>query len=262
MKYENVIVEKENRIAKIILNRPDRLNSFAGKMREEIYLSIKEMGKDENVRVIILTGAGRGFCSGADVEYLAQLNREKNWEGFRGVLIAGEKAVSQIRKIEKPVIAMVNGAAAGGGLNLALACDIRIASEKAVFGQTFIRLGLHPDWSGTYFLPRLVGEAKAYELMLTGDVINADEAFRIGMLNRVVPHEELEKVTMELAEKIASYPPTVVRFIKQAAHQSLHSNLQAMLKFEEDVQMVFFKTEDATEGFSAFLEKRKPEFKG
>lgn len=261
MKYENIIIEKEERVAKIILNRPDRLNSFAGKMREEIYESIREMGEDDSVRSIILTGAGRGFCTGADVQYLAQLNKAKDYEGFRKLVNAGDKAVRNIRSIEKPVIAMVNGPAAGGGLNLALACDIRIASENAVFGQTFIRLGLHPDWSGTYFLPRLVGEAKACELMLTGEVINAEEAFRIGMVNHVVPHDELETVTMKMAMKLATHPPAVVRLVKQAAHKSLHSDLATMLKHEEDAQMETFKLDDAAEGLNAFLEKREPKFK-
>lgn len=261
MNFEHVNIQKENKVATIILNRPERLNSFAGRMRDEIYESLEEMGKDDTIRTVILTGAGRGFCTGADVEYLAQLNRERDWEGFRGLLIAGKKAVSQIRKMEKPVIAMINGPAAGGGLNLALACDIRIASKKAVFGQTFIRLGLHPDWSGTYFLPRLVGEAKACELMLTGEVIDAREALRIGMVNRVVPHDELEAVTMKMAKKLASHPPAVVRLVKQAAHKSLHSDLQTMLDFEEDAQMETFKLDDATEGLNAFLEKREPKFK-
>jgi len=261
MKFENILIHKEDKIATITLNRPDRLNSFTGKMSNEMYESLKEMGEEEGIRVIILTGAGRGFCSGADVEFLAQLNREKDWEGFRGILIAGEKAVHQIQKMDKPVIAMINGPAAGAGLNLALSCDIRIASEKAVFGETFIRLGLHPDWSGTYFLPRLVGEAKATELMLTGEVIDAKEALRIGMVNRVVPHEKLEKATKELAERLAGSPNTVIRLVKKAAHQSLHSDLETMLDYEESAQMKCFKLKDATEGLNAFLEKREPIFK-
>jgi 2-(1,2-epoxy-1,2-dihydrophenyl)acetyl-CoA isomerase len=172
------------------------------------------------------------------------------------------KIVMALNSIEKPVIAAVNGVAAGGGVNLALACDIRIASERARFGQVFTRRGLHPDWGGIYFLPRLVGYAKAAELIFSGEVIDAQEAFKVGMVNKVVPHDELMTVTYELAGRIAKNAPIPIAFAKRGLQNFYKWELAQALDYEAYVLGITMKTDDVSEGFRAFLEKREPEFKG
>ncbi len=170
--------------------------------------------------------------------------------------------VTAIRNTPKPVIASVNGAAAGGGANLALSCDIRIASDRASIGQTFNKIGLHPDWGGTYFLPRLVGPAKAFELISTGEMVPATEAHRIGLFNRVVPHELLAEETSSLARHLAAKPPLALALAKQALHQSDVADLNHMLDVELDHQLRCFESHDTVEGLNAFLEKREPTFRG
>ncbi len=170
--------------------------------------------------------------------------------------------VTTIRTTPKPVVASVNGPAAGGGANMALACDIRIASERASIGQTFNKIGLHPDWGGTYFLPRLVGSAKALELIFSGEMIGAEEGHRIGLFNTVVPHDQLEAETQRLAQTLARKPPLALALVKKAIYQSDDSDLSGMLDMELDHQLTCFSSEDATEGLKAFLEKRQPRFSG
>lgn len=262
MIYENVIVEREGGVGRLTLNRPEKLNAFAGRMREEILEGLKDLGNDSSVRVIVITGAGRGFCSGADVSYLETLLEKKDSERFEELLETGRTVVKRIRKLSIPVVAAVNGPAAGGGLNLALACDIRIASDKATFGQTFARIGLVPDWGGMHFLPRLVGEAKALELMMTGEMIGADEALRIGLVNRVVAAEDLDAETRRLAETLAARPPRSLRLIKRGVYGSLAQTLAQNLDVEIESQLRCFKTKDVREGVAAFTEKRPPDFTG
>jgi 2-(1,2-epoxy-1,2-dihydrophenyl)acetyl-CoA isomerase len=262
MAYENIIVEREGAIGRLTLNRPEKLNAFIGTMREELLQAFKELGNDESIRVIVLTGAGRGFCSGADVGYLQKLLEKKDSSSFELLLDAGRSVVRRMRKLSIPVIAAVNGPAAGGGLNLALGCDIRIASDAASFGQSFSKIGLVPDWGGIHFLPRLVGEAKALELMLTGEMIGAEEALRIGLVNRVVPAAELQAATQQLAETLAARPPRSVRYIKRGIYNSLSQSLSKNLEFEVESQLRCFKTKDVREGVGAFNEKRTPNFTG
>ena len=181
MSYEHILIDVVDGVGTITLNRPDKLNSFAGRMRQEIADAVAELSEHQGARVMVITGAGRGFCTGADVRYLKELSDADDMEGLTALVEAGREVVTQIRTAPKPVIASVNGPAAGGGANLALACDIRIASDRASIGQTFVRIGLHPDWGGTYFLPRLVGPAIAAELFFTGDMIPAAEAHRLGI---------------------------------------------------------------------------------
>jgi 2-(1,2-epoxy-1,2-dihydrophenyl)acetyl-CoA isomerase len=259
---DQVLFEIEDGIGTITLNRPDKLNAFAGRMRQELAEVVLEAAGDDRVRVLVITGAGRAFCAGADIGYMQQLLHDENWKAAGDLVEAGRTVVSTVRAVAKPVIAAVNGPAAGGGANLALACDIRIASDRASIGQTFNRIGLHPDWGGTYFLPRLVGPAKALELIFLADMIEADEALELGLFNRVVPHDRLARETRVLAERLAAKPPIALALAKQAIHASDRMDLAGMLDLELEHQLKCFKSEDAKEGLRAFLEKRAPSFKG
>jgi enoyl-CoA hydratase/carnithine racemase len=260
MAFENILFEKTGTVAKITLNRPEKLNAFVGAMREEIYEALCLCEGDE-VRAVVLTGTGNGFCAGADVRFLAQVRNTNDAESLARVLKLARDVVSKIRELPKPVIASINGATAGGGINLALACDVRVASERATFGETFIRLGLHPDWGGTFFLPRLAGTAAAIEMMMSGDVINAGEAYRLGVVNRVVPHDELAAATMQMVERFTRNSPRINAMIKRAVYQSLNATFAEMLDYETAAQKACFDTDDSAEGLNAFLEKRQPEFK-
>lgn len=262
MTFEHILFKREKGIATITLNRPDKLNAFAGRMREEIAEAVEQAGSDDKVRVIVMTGEGRGFCAGADVKFLGELARKRDTAAFQGFLDSGRRVVSAIRNAPKPVIASINGPAAGGGLNMALACDIRLASDKAKFSEAFVKIGLHPDWGGTYFLPRLVGTAKACELMMSGDVLGAYEAERIGLVNRVVPHEQLHVATRELAERLAKMPPMAMSRMKRAIYRGAEADLETMLEVENEAQIACFESNDCVEGVEAFLAKRAPDFKG
>jgi 2-(1,2-epoxy-1,2-dihydrophenyl)acetyl-CoA isomerase len=261
-RYEYVLVHQEDAIATITLNRPDKLNAFAGRMRQEVAEAVREVADDDSVRVLVITGAGRAFCAGADIAYMRELFEQEDWENAAGLVEAGRDVVSAIRSVAKPVIASVNGAAAGGGANLALACDVRIASERATIGETFNRIGVHPDWGGIYFLPRLVGESKALELVFSGEMIDAREAERMGLFSRVVPHEGLGEETAAYARMLAAQPPIALALAKKAIYRSGSMDLPDVLQMELEHQMLCFKSEDAKEGMRAFLEKRSPNFRG
>jgi len=260
MDYKNLILEKEDGFATIILNRPDKLNALNAELTEEIVQVCSEVGQDEEIRAVIITGAGRGFCSGADLSS----------DDFKITsLLAGFKLMEQattlimgIREMPKPVIAAVNGPAVGGGCNLALACDIIIASEKAKFIEPYISLSAHPDFGAIYFLPRLVGQAKANELLFSGRTVDANEADRIGLVSRVVTADQLESVTRELAKNIAKSSPLVIRLIKASINQAQTMDLSRALACEATAQSIVFITEDFKEAMTAFVEKREPIFKG
>lgn len=260
--FENVLLSVADGVGTITLNRPDKLNAFAGTMRQEVVQAVEVMTTHPDVRAVVITGAGRAFCAGADIGYMKDLIQRHDTEAFRALVEAGRAVVTAIRNTPKPVIASVNGAAAGGGANLALSCDIRIASDRASIGQTFNKIGLHPDWGGTYFLPRLVGPAKAFELISTGEMVPATEAHRIGLFNRVAPHELLAKETSSLARHLAAKPPLALALAKQALHQSDVADLNHMLDVELDHQLRCFESHDTVEGLNAFLEKREPIFRG
>ncbi|MEN3334641.1 MAG: 2-(1,2-epoxy,2-dihydrophenyl)acetyl-CoA isomerase [Blastocatellia bacterium] len=259
MAFENILFDKSGEVAKITLNRPEKLNAFVGTMREEIYEALCQC-EAEAVRAVIITGTGNGFCAGADVRFLAQVRNTSDARSLDRVLKLARDVVSKIRELPKPVIASINGATAGGGINLALACDVRVASDRATFGETFIRLGLHPDWGGTFFLPRLAGTAAAIEMMMSGDVINAQEAFRLGLINAVVPHEELEAATMKMVERFTRNSPRINAMIKRAVYKSLNATFDDMLDYESAAQKACFELADSAEGLNAFLEKRQPQF--
>jgi 2-(1,2-epoxy-1,2-dihydrophenyl)acetyl-CoA isomerase len=260
--YEDVLLERDDGIGTITLNRPEKLNAFAGRMRQELADAVRDATEDDGIRVLVITGAGRAFCAGADISYMRGLKTRRDIGAFAELVEAGRDVVTTVRATPKPVIASVNGPAAGGGANLALACDVRIASDRATIGQTFNRIGLHPDWGGTYFLPRLVGPAKALELIFTAEMVDAAEALRLGLFNRVVPHEQLHAETAALAGSLAAKPPIALALAKRAIYESDTSNLSATLDTELEHQIRCFNTEDAGEGFAAFLEKRAAAYQG
>jgi enoyl-CoA hydratase/carnithine racemase len=262
MKYEHLLVDTSDHIATITLNRPERYNAFGGLMRQEIVAALEDAASDKEVRVVVITGAGKAFCAGGDVNEFASGDTKALEKIATSERHAMCRAVLAINTMEKPVIASVNGVAAGGGCNLALACDIRIAGDKARFGQVFTRRGVHPDWGGIYFLPRLVGYAKAAELIYSGEVIDAAEAFRIGLVNKVVPQETLESATREMAVNIAKNAPIPIAFAKRGLQNFHKWDLAQALDYESYVLEVIMKSEDIIEGFGAFLEKREPVFKG
>jgi 2-(1,2-epoxy-1,2-dihydrophenyl)acetyl-CoA isomerase len=256
----HVLIAVDGAVATLTLNRPDKLNSFVGTMRDQLTDALESLAEDGSVRAVIVTGAGRAFCAGADVNYLTQLIETRNLDEATALVEAGRRVVTALRSMPKPVIAAINGAAAGGGANLAMACDLRLASDRALIGQTFNRIGLAPDWGGTYHVPRLVGPAKAAELFFFAEMIPADEAARIGLVNRVVPHDDLMDVAREWAERLAAKPALALRYAKEAVQRSLGATVDEMLDFETAAQRDCFGSADALEGVRAFVEKRAAEF--
>lgn len=255
-------VEKRGRVAWVVLDRPERLNAFDGALGAEIAPALREAAVDEEVRVLVLTGAGRAFCAGADVNYLRELVERRDEEAFGALVDTGREILQEIRGIPKPVIAAVNGPAAGGGANLALACDLRIASKDAAIGQVFIRIGLHPDYGGTFLLPRLVGTARALELMWSGRMVHAEEALALGLFDRVVPGADLEAEVTRLAEELASAAPLAVGQIKASVYAGAAATLPEALGLELRNQLALFLEPDTAEGLQAFLEKRPPVYRG
>lgn len=259
---EHIQVAETEGIATITLNRPDKLNAFIGHMRRDLAEALEHAGSDRNVRVVIITGAGRAFCAGGDVAFMAELMQRRDAEEFSRILGAGRRVILAIRQMTKPVIASINGPASGAGFNLALACDLRIAANTATFSQSFAKVGLHPDWGGTYFLPRLVTPNKACELFFLGESIDANEAARLGIVNQVVAPEELENSTMQLAQRLRAAPPIALAAAKHAVYLSQASELEEMLRYETEAQLRCFESDDGHEGVHAFLEKREPKFTG
>jgi 2-(1,2-epoxy-1,2-dihydrophenyl)acetyl-CoA isomerase len=255
-----ILVSVEGAVGTLTLNRPDKLNSLVGTMRDELAEGFETLGADERVRAVIVTGRGRAFCTGADVRYLSEMVENGRLEEFRDLVEAGRRVVSTIVEMPKPVIAAINGPAAGGGANLALACDLRWASDRASIGQTFSNIGLHPDWGGAYFVPRLVGEARAAELFFFGEMVGAERALEIGLVNRVVPHDHLMSEVTDAAERLAARPAVALRLAKAAVRRSLAAGIDEMLDYELEAQAACFLTADAHEGTRAFLEKRVPSF--
>lgn len=262
MLLEDMILEKENGIAILTLNRPERLNAVSMAMREGFPQVAKEVSQDDEVKVLIVTGAGRGFCSGADVA--AQQSRLLGEIQITRSTLLEPLAIwlLPLYRLNKPTIAAVNGIAAGIGLSTALMCDIVIASDQARFSAIWIRRALMPDGGATHLLPRIVGPAKALELMLTGDIIDAREAERIGMVNRVVPHDELMKEAKALATKFAKGPSIAMELTKRAVYKGLVNDIESQFDFESYGQNICYQTEDFKEGVNAFLEKREARFRG
>lgn len=260
--YEHLLISENEGILTITLNRPDKLNAFIGHMRRDLAEALERAGSDRGVRVVVITGAGRAFCAGGDVAFMAELMQRRNSEEFSRILGAGRRVILAIRQMTKPVIASINGPASGAGCNLAFACDLRIASSAATFSQSFAKVGLHPDWGGTYFLPRLVTPNKACEMFFLGDSIDATEAGRLGIVNQVVAPEELEAATLQLASRLRSAPPIALAAAKHAVCLSQTAELEEMLRYETEAQLRCFESDDGHEGVQAFLERREPKFTG
>jgi enoyl-CoA hydratase len=257
--YKTLIYEKKENIGLLTINRPEKLNAISNELISELKKLLDEIENDGELRALILTGAGdKAFVAGADIKELVDRDARLG----RRVSKERQEVFSRIENLPVPVIAAVNGYALGGGLELALACSIRICSEKAQFGAPEVKLGIIPGDGGTQRLPRLVGLGRAMEMILTGDFIDAQEAYRIGLVNKVLPQKELMKKAMELAKKIASRPPLAVRFAKEAVNRSQEGDAASGFALESYLHALSCTTEDKKEGVSAFLEKRKGKFKG
>jgi 2-(1,2-epoxy-1,2-dihydrophenyl)acetyl-CoA isomerase len=255
-----IVVEKDASIGWIRINRPERLNAFAGTMRNDLRAALQALEEDSEIRCVIITGVGRAFSTGGDISVMSEIIDAGDRKRFEGLVRAGADVVRQIDGMTKPVIAAINGAAAGAGACLALACDLRIASETASIGFTFLRVGLHPDWGGSFFLPRLIGTAAAAEFILTGGMISAERGERMGLFNRVVPAAQLEAAARGFAGEISASPSGVVADAKRAIRSSLYSTLEDVLELEVEAQLRAFESPDFREGITAFLEKRSPRF--
>ena len=256
-----VRMEVADRVATLTLNRPEKLNAFKDDMRDALVPALERVAADAEVRVLVITGAGRAFSAGGDIQHMVDLKtRGASYEEFLPMLDAGRLAARQLMALKVPTIAAINGPAAGGGLNLALACDLRIASDRATLGETFVRLGLHIDWGGAYHLPRLVGVSKALELCWLGDMIEAAEAHRIGLVNRVVPHERFDAEVGAWSRRLATAPQTSVRLTKATLTASLERSLAECLEAEIEAQAACWESPDVAEGTRAFLERRAPRF--
>jgi enoyl-CoA hydratase len=254
MAYENIILEKEDTIAIITFNRPEAMNALNNQTRAEFREAIADVAADDNVKVLILTGSGKAFVAGSDIK---EFNKTTPYAAHNIVRL-GE----MVEKLEKPVIAAVNGFCLGGGNEIAMGCDIIIASDKAKFGQTEINIGIIPGGGGTQRLPRLIGACRAKELIFTGDIIRAEEAFRLGLVNRVVPLDDLMSTAKEMARKIATKSAAALKLAKTAINRGMQTNLESGLKYEYELYALSLTLEDKAEGVNAFIEKRAPKFVG
>ena len=258
MSYETILVDKSNGVATITLNRPQALNAFIPQMNSELSQALREAERDGEVRCVVLTGAGRAFCAGQDLK-----GRTREQRGSLGQSLRERynPIILRIRNMEKVVLAAVNGIAAGAGCNLALCCDLRIASEETRFIQAFVRVGLAPDCGGSFFLPRLVGLSKAMELLLLGEPVEAQQALNLGLVAKVFPAKEFASATRKMAEGLARGPRSI-GLIKRAVNRALKSDLESQLEYEAQLQEIAGRSTDFDEGVQAFLEKRTPEFTG
>ena len=257
MEYRKLIVQQEENICIVKINNPTALNALDTLVLQELGHAFSAIAMDTNIDVVILTGEGRAFVAGADIAEMSTLNAAEG-KAF-GEL--GAKVFRQIELLDKVVIAAVNGFALGGGCELAMACDIRIASNKAKFGQPEVGLGITPGFSGTQRLPRIIGLGKAKELIYTADIINAEEAYRIGLVNKVVEPENLLTECMNMARKIASKAPLAVKYAKEAINRGIETDIETSIAIENNLFGLCFATTDQKEGMQAFMQKRSPEFK-
>jgi len=259
LEFKYIIYEKSEGVATITINRPEALNAFSAEVVSEILQAIEDVKADESVRVVVLTGAGeRAFSAGADIKAMKGMNALK----ARELSQMGERLCSALENLEKPVIAAINGYALGGGLEVAMACDIRLASENARMGQTEINMGLIPGWGGTQRLTRLIGATKAKELIFTGKMIDAKTAEQLGLVNMVVPQDKFRETVRQFALELAQKAPVALKVAKALINKGAEISLDAAIALEREGFGVVASTEDLQEGVSAFIEKRKPVFKG
>lgn len=257
-----VLEERSGAITTLRLNRPEKLNALNPEMGQALVHAMLRAADDKEVRAVIVTGAGRAFCAGGDLELIREIRKRKASRELVRLLVAGKELCLAIATMTKPVIAAVNGAAAGGGMNIALACDMRIASDQAKFAESFANVGLYPDFGGTYFLPRIVGLALAAELFYTAETLTAEDALRLGIVNRVCPAEQFDAEVRKLAEVLAAAPPIALRDVKRTILADDRKILEGKLDEEIRLQTHCFESEDCLEGLNAFFEKRKPNFRG
>ncbi|HTE85073.1 MAG TPA: enoyl-CoA hydratase [Dehalococcoidia bacterium] len=262
MADEVVLLDIEQGVATVTLNRPDRLNAMNGELGDQLRDRLRAVAADRAVRCVVLTGAGRAFCAGGDVTRMSGQTEEPTFEEAVAEGDERHSVVLLVHEMRKPVIAMVNGAAAGAGLSLAMACDLRIAGASARFGTAFMRVGYSGDYGGSWLLTQLVGTAKARELYFTAELLGADEALRIGLVNRAVPDEELREQTMAFALQLASGPSVAYGYMKDNLNLSQYSRLPDVVRAETRAQRRAGETEDHKEGVRAFMEKRQPIFQG
>lgn len=258
MEYKHLLVETKGAVRILTLNRPQELNALNTELLSEMDLAFAEAAHEEAVRAVVLTGAGKAFAAGADIGEMASMRAAEG----RAFGAFGAEVFRRIETLNKPVIAAVNGYALGGGCELAMACDIRIASEKAKVGQPEVGLGITPGFSGTQRLPRLVGMGKAKEMIFTGEPVSAQEACQIGLFNQVVPAEKLMEAALEMAEKIAGKAPLAVAYAKEAINKGTETDIETGITMEANLFGLCFATADQKEGMRAFLERRTPGFKG
>jgi len=261
MEVPHILYEVSGNVALLTLNRPEVKNAFSLEMIRLWREYLEKAQGDSRVQVVVVTGKGDTFCSGGDIRDMAE-GKLQSWDMKRFLWEGVHRIALTLEDMDKPVIAAINGAAMGAGLDMALMCDLRICSDRAKMAESYILLGVVPGDGGAYYLPRLVGPAKALELFLTGDVVPPPEALAMGLVNRVVPHDQLMEETMKLAAKIASKPPLAIRMMKRAVYQAMTSSLRAHLDYISSQISLLSETKDHREAARAFLEKRKPVFEG
>jgi len=268
MSYETIIYEKKGNVAVVTLNRPDKLNSINVQMRNELVEAFTEVDTDKDVRAMVLTGAGRAFCAGGDVAEMVGGEEDgsggtiRDTELYQALSGRDARVIQKLYNVEKPTIAMVNGAAVGAGFAIALACDLRVGSEKARFMNAFIRIGLSAGWGSPWLYLKVMGLSKALEYLLTGDFLEAQEAERLGVLNRLVSADDLESETMSLARKIANGPPIAIRLIKSQVREGIGLDFNSALRLSVADEAISIGSEDHEEGVTAYREKRPPVFRG
>ncbi len=261
MSEPQMLYRTEGNVAILTINRPEAKNSFSPEMLTLWRQFLEEAKLDNQVRVIVVTGKGDTFCSGGDIREMAE-GRLRSWDMKRFLWEGVHRIIFALEDLDKPVIAAINGAAMGAGLDMAIMCDLRVCSDRAKLSESYILLGIVPGDGGAYFLPRLIGIGKALELLFTGDILSPREALEIGLVNRVVDHDRLMEETMMLAERIASKPPLAIRMAKRAVYQGQTSTLRSHLDYISSQVALLSETQDHQEAARSFLEKRKPIFEG
>jgi len=268
MSFETIELLKADHLARLTFNRPERSNALNRKMMEELVLAIEDVAQDAEIRALLFTGAGKAFCAGADLDIMpgggktADLG-ELGVEALRSSFLfkTAKKIILGIQKMEKPTIAMINGACVGAGFDLALACDLRTASQKAKFMCGFVKLGIFPGFGAAWFYPKAMGVAKAFEMLYTGDLLTAEEAMEIGMLNKLLAPDELEAETMKMVKKIVNGPPIALRLMKTQVYKGMQTDLNAALDDAAVCESITLASKDFIEGVTAFREKRAASFK-
>jgi len=261
MEHQKILLTKEDSVATVTLNRPERMNSFDFPTLRELLSSLEQIAADPEVRAVVLTGSGRAFCAGADLNVMRESSDPASVV-LKGLTALFHPIISTLRRMDKPVIAAVNGFASGGGFSLAVACDIVIAAEGARFNAAYVNIGLSPDGSLTYLLPRLVGLQRAAQLFFTGEQVDAEKGYELGFVNQVVKAEELMDVVGTLAKRLAAGPTFAIARAKQLLNRSFHESLETQMENERGGVAACGATEDLREGVTAFLEKRPPQYKG